>query len=490
MIKIITGESVHVLDKLHVAHSGQRSLELMEQAALAFVDWFLLKFERKWNRVFIFCGAGNNGGDGLAIARLLSSKGIGVDLIKCFSLNAKLSKDAQVNLDRLPDEVNSTFFNSDLEITEAAVIIDAYLGVGLTGNLRDNAKEVIRLMNDCGGTKIAVDIPSGLPSDKIAIEEAFKADYTISFAFPKLSLLMPENARYTGELVVKDIGINPALYDKFDSYFYFLTGIDIPPLHRRFHRFSHKGDFGKVLLIGGSPGKMGALHLAAKSALRTGSGLVTCFLDESERMILQSSLPEAMCSWGVFPKLENYDAVGVGPGWGVDLRMNFLEDILRTINCPLVIDADAITILAKRRVLLELLPQNTILTPHPGEFDRLLGKSEDHLERVQKARKFARSRKVILVLKGANSVISLPDGRQIFNSTGTNYMATGGSGDVLTGMITAFLGMGYSPENAVLCAVYHHGLAGEIAGSIKKRTTLASDLIECISDTYCQLGID
>lgn len=490
MIKILKGESVSKLDALHSEVSGQPGLDVMEQAAESFVAWFFEKFSDRKYTILIFCGAGNNGGDGFAIGRLLSEKGFEVKIIKCFLPDAKLSEDAQTNVDRLSEKVHTEYFSSELLPLKSDVILDAYLGVGLKGDLRDHAKEIIRFMNESVGIKIAVDIPSGLPADSPASTMAFQADYTVSFAFPKVSLLLPENAQYCGELVLRDIGILPEIYNEFESDFFFLTSEDIPRLHRKFHRFSHKGDFGKVLLIGGSPGKMGALYLSAKSALRTGTGLVTCFLDESERMILQSSLPEAMCLWGAFPNLEQFDSIGIGPGWGIVLRKHFLEDLLNQASSPLVLDADALNILAGHAQLLDLLPKNTILTPHPGEFDRLLGKSRNHIDRLAKARDFAMNRQVILILKGANTVISLPDGRQIFNSTGSKYMATGGSGDVLTGMITAFLGMGYHPENAALCGVYHHGLAGEMAGSKTRRGTLASDLIAHIPDTYFRLGID
>lgn len=490
MIKILKGKSVKELDLLHCEFSGQKSLELMENAADAFTKWLVSNFSDSEQRVRIFCGAGNNGGDGFAIARLLSDKGFTVEVVGCFSDGTKLSPNAQANFDRLPREVNFSFFQSNQLYSEFDLIIDAYLGVGLTGNLRKEAKEIIEVMNGCTGDKIAVDIPSGLPADSIAQSVTFQADFTLTFAFPKLSLLLPENALLTGELIVADIGISPELYEHFSDELYFLKSIDIPKLHRKFHRFSHKGDFGKILLIGGSPGKMGALHLSAKSALRTGAGLVTCFLDQSERMILQSSLPEAMCLWGEIPSLDKFDAIGIGPGWGVINRREVLKFILMNCTSPLVIDADAINLLAEYPELIELLPENTILTPHPGEFDRLLGKSSDHLERLQKARQFAMKRNILLILKGANSVISLPDGRQLINSTGTKYMATGGSGDVLTGMITAFLGMGYSAEYAAICGVYHHGLAGEFAGSKRKYGTIAGDLIEEIPATFIAMGIE
>ncbi|MEP0713345.1 MAG: NAD(P)H-hydrate dehydratase, partial [Algoriphagus sp.] len=331
--------------------------------------------------------------------------------------------------------------------------------------------------------------PSGLPSDDIVSATAVKADFTVSFEFPKISLILPENAEYVGELIVLKIGILDEAYRSLDSQLYFLEAQDIPQLHKTFNRFSHKGDLGKVLLIGGSMGKMGALVLTSKSALRTGSGLVTCHLDIKERFIVQTNLPEAMVIWGFLNDPEQYDAVGIGPGWGKKDREDFLRKFLEAYKKPIVVDADALNLLANSPDLLSLLPKNSILTPHIGEFTRLAGKAHDHLERLEMAKKFAVENELILVLKGANTVISLPDGRQVVNSSGTKYMASGGSGDVLTGMITSFLGMGYSPENAALCGVFHHGLAGEIASKSKRRAMIASDIIDAIAETYIQLNI-
>lgn len=234
---------------------------------------------------------------------------------------------------------------------------------------------------------------------------------------------------------------------------------------------------------------MGALTLSAKSALRTGAGLVTCHLDESERFILQSNVPEAMNIWGGIDDLDNFDAIGIGPGWGIIHRQYLLEKILADFKKPLVIDADGLNLLAHNPDLIAKLPENSILTPHVGEFSRLVGVANDHLDRLRMAKNFSQAHKIIIVLKGANTVISLPDGRQVFNPTGTNYMATGGAGDVLTGMITAYLGMGYLPENAAICGVYHHGLAGEFAGKKKRRSLIASDIIEEIPETYKHLDI-
>ncbi len=488
MVKILSGNQVKLLDELHLKHSGQSSHELMEEAAKGFVKWFNEQDFDENLPVFVFAGAGNNGGDGLAIARLLNESSRNVKVIKCFESTDLLSPDARRNWDLLSKDITLIEWNK-MPDQSKGILIDAFLGVGLKGELRQTAKEIITTINQFEGIKISVDLPSGLYSETICKENVVKADFTVSFAFPKLSLLLPEHSEFVGQLSVVDIGIDENLYQSFDSNFFYVQNRDIPTLHRKFHRFSHKGDFGRILLVGGSPGKMGALSLASKSALRTGSGLVTCHLEETERFILQAAVPEAMVTWGELINLQNYDAIGIGPGWGKVNRKYLLEQILYEFKKPLVIDADGLNLLAENPELISKLPANSILTPHLGEFSRLVGTAENHIQRLVLARDFAKFYQIILVLKGANTVISLLDGRQLFNSTGTNYMATGGAGDVLTGMVTAYLGMGYLPENAAICGVFHHGLAGEFAGKKKRRSLIASDIIEEIPETYIRLDI-
>lgn len=488
MLKILSGTQVKLLDEFHLEHSGLTSHELMEEAAKGFVRWFNKQDFDGNLPFFVLAGAGNNGGDGLAVTRLLSETCINLKVVKCFENVNQLSPDAKLNWDLLPPNIDVIEWEN-LPINCKGILIDAFLGVGLKGELKQSAKEIIHKINQFRGVRISIDLPSGLPSDTISVGNAVKADFTVSFAFPKLSLLLPEHSEFVGELSVVDIGIQEAGYESFDSNFFYVQQRDIPSLHRKFHRFSHKGDFGKILIAGGSPGKMGALTLASKSALRTGSGLVTCHLEESERFILQSSVPEAMATWGKLEDLEKFDSIGIGPGWGMINRLPLLEQMLNEFKKPVVIDADALNLLASNPELLSRLPKNCILTPHVGEFSRMVGPADDHLHRLRIAKEFVQRHQVILVLKGANTVISLPDGRQIFNSSGTSYMATGGAGDVLTGMITAYLGMGYLPENAAICGVFHHGLAGEFAGKKKRRGLIASDIIEEIPETYKHLDI-
>jgi hydroxyethylthiazole kinase-like uncharacterized protein yjeF len=488
MQKILSGSQVKELDSRHLKLSRQSSHELMEIASKAFVKWFHAQEFSKERTIQIAVGGGNNGGDGLAIARLLSEQSYEVSILKCFDSIEALSVDALLNFNNLPNSIQILDFE-DWNFPLNGVLIDAFLGVGLKGDLRSEAVKIISSLNDYKGTVIAVDVPSGLPSDELAKDLAIYADFTISFGFPKLSLLLPEHAEFVGELVVLKIGLLEEAYMGLDSNLYYLEAEDIRPLHKVFNRFSYKGDMGKVLLVGGSPGKMGALVLCAKSALRTGSGLVTCHMEDSERFIIQAAVPEAMASWGLIPNPEFYDAVGIGPGWGIENRERLFRQFLQDFKKPIVIDADGLNLLARNPDLLSLLPKYSVLTPHIGEFTRLVGSAKNHLERLEMSKRFAVENELILVLKGANTVISLPDGRQLVNSSGTKYMATGGSGDVLTGMITSYLGMGYTPENATLCGVYHHGLAGEIASKSKRRSMIASDIIAAIPETYLQLNI-
>lgn len=488
MLKILSVIQVKELDGAHMLAKGISSWELMERAASAFVHWWKGQDFKTDFPVFVFCGAGNNGGDGLAIARLLYKSGFRITVLKCFPEFSGMSPDALKNLSLLPEGVEVKMW-SDLDPKTEGIAIDAFLGVGFKGALKVEAAAVVLAINAFSGTVISVDIPSGLPADDMLTGPCVEADFTVTFAFPKLSLLFPEHGPFTGEVILVDIGIADGAYRDFSSSHFFLREKDLPAYHRKFQRFSHKGDFGKVLLFAGSKGKMGAAVLAATAALRTGSGLVTALIPEEERQIVQAAIPEVMCLFSYSSDFAGFDAIGVGPGIGLNGGVERLEHLLRSYSRPIVIDADAITLLGQHPELISLVPKDSVLTPHLAEFDRILGKTENHKERLAKASEFCQKWSLNLLIKGANSVICLADGRQLFNSTGTQFMATAGSGDVLTGMITSFLGQGYSPEQAMICGVYQHGLAGEIAGKRKRRGAIASDIIDAIPETFVRLDI-
>ena len=487
MLKILSGDQVKVLDRAYIQKVGISSHELMERAALSFIRWWESMAFSKDFPVFVFCGAGNNGGDGFAIARLLFKGGWNVQVFRCFEEGNTLSPDAQKNLDWIPEGVSIHHWN-EFDRSREGVIIDAFLGVGLKSPIRDAAVPIIECMNTFPGTKISIDLPSGLLADSPKFGPRVKADFTVTFAFPKLALLFPENAAFTGKIVLADIGIRESEYESFPTSYFFIQEKDILSRHRVFDQFSHKGDFGKVALLTGSKGKMGAAILSSKAALRTGSGLVTAFVPESERGIIQSAVPEVMCEFEESPDWNRFDALGVGPGLGLD-KKDLLQKTLKGFSKPMVLDADAITLLASNREMIPLIPKNSILTPHLGELERLIGKSSNHLDRLNRVKEFCLQWQLNVLIKGAYSVISLTDGRQLFNSSGTPYMATAGAGDVLTGILTSYLGQGYSPENALICGVYHHGKAGELAGNQYRRSTVASDILEKIGETYLLLNV-
>lgn len=441
--------------------------------------------------IFIFCGPGNNGGDGLAIARLLVREGLDISVVT-FEDPEECSLDFKINFKKLPKGVKIKDIEGfDYYQIQDNICIDAIFGVGMNRPLSDKYLECIKSLNPANAIKIAIDIPSGIPSDEVLVGDAFKADYTCTFQFPKLGLLIPEHAEFTGKIEVLDIGVPEPFLKPFGQNRFFLQKKDIPSFHKRFHNFSHKGDFGRILLIGGEKGKMGAILLSSKAALRTGCGLVHVLSPWEERLVMQFGAPEVMVVNDLdLADIVHFDAIGIGPGWGIKVDPIFLENILKSSTSPLVIDADGLNILSKNRQLLKVIPPNSILTPHVREFERLVGSCQNHLERLEKAKEFSVKFKIYLILKGAFSSISCPDGSQYFNSSGTKYMATAGAGDVLTGMITSFLGQGYSPLHAAICGVYHHGIAGELASMEKRRGMIASDIIEAIPETYLYLGID
>ncbi|MFO7824989.1 MAG: NAD(P)H-hydrate dehydratase [Cyclobacterium sp.] len=494
MQKILSGNQVKLLDEAYVSGEGISSYQLMERAAHAFCDWFVSYFSVE-NTVSVFCGTGNNGGDGLAIARILHLKGYTV-MVGLIGNPESGSTDFRQNFQVLPELVSRVSWNG---LSVGDVIIDAVFGVGINRPLSGEYLDLVQSLNNKEAIKISVDMPSGLPSDGPADGEVFQADYTLSFQFPKIALLVPENALFTGELIVRSIGIDEKYFQAFESRYFFFSGEKVSTYHKKFHSFSHKGDFGRVMLAGGSYGKMGSIGLATKAALRTGSGLVFCHIPSCGMEIIQSSIPEAMVMDSgeekeVAPKLDSsgIDALGIGPGMGKGKQAaQLVYQVLSEFRGPTVMDADAINILGEHPEWLNFLHANVVLTPHIKEFERLTGiQAKNHFERMELARDFAQKYGCVLVLKGAFTLISFPDGKQIFNASGSVYMATGGSGDVLTGILTALLGQGYGMENAVICGVFHHGHAGELAGESRRRGTIASDIISQIPESFLHYGVE
>ncbi|MDB5226799.1 MAG: bifunctional ADP-dependent NAD(P)H-hydrate dehydratase/NAD(P)H-hydrate epimerase [Bacteroidota bacterium] len=498
MIKILNTEQIRKVDQYTIQHEPVSAILLMERAAKAFVKQFEKDYSDKNIHKYVICGSGNNGGDGLAIARLLLNRSHKVTVF-IFS-SKKRSIDCNKNLGQLQKKYKRnihTISDADFlqRISKDAIIIDAIFGTGLKENIKRNSLlyKVIKEINTRNLNVISVDIPSGLYADKILEGIAVNANKTYTFQFPKLAFLLPESGTYANNFTVLDIGLHPGIIKNTHTPYYFIRADDIQQKIKSRKKFSHKGNFGHAFIIAGSYGKIGAAVLCSRACLRIGTGLVTSHIPACGYEIFQSSVPEAMCSTDknnneITENLydEKYDAIGIGPGIGTHKNtVAVFEMLLKDNKKPIVIDADGLNILSKNKKLLNLLAVNSVLTPHPKEFERLAGKWNNDFERLELQRKFSKKYKVIIVLKGAHTSISDIDGNVYFNSTGNAGMATGGSGDVLTGIITGLLAQRYKPLDSAIAGVYIHGLAADIAlGKQSMESLLASDIIDHLGDAF------
>jgi len=493
-MKIFSSKQVRRADKFTIENEPIESIKLMERAARNFTEWFLRYFPSK-GCVHVFCGTGNNGGDGLAVSRLLISSGWKV---KTYVVNpdARQSNDFKMNYLVLKEVFDINHIKSkddlDFEIVKNDKVIDALFGSGLSRKITGLYGQVIQFINDSDAEIISVDIPSGLYADKTSTSKNIvTADHTVSFQMPKLAFFMPENGKYIKNFNVVDIGLHKDFLNKEPTKYFLIDKGYVKGFFTEREKYSFKNQFGHALIISGSYGKMGACILASKSCLRMGIGLVTTHVPKCGYEIMQISVPEAMVSIDssmkfiqALPDTEKYNSVGIGPGIDTQLFTADVIDLLfKNHKKPVVVDADAINLIAQHNDLIEKIPENSILTPHPGEFKRLVGKWKNDFERLSVQQKWSKKHKVIIVLKGAHTSVSLPDGRVYFNSTGNPGMATGGSGDVLTGMITSLLGQGMSPENSAIAGVFIHGLAGDLAKEkMNELSMTAGDIINNIPE--------
>jgi ADP-dependent NAD(P)H-hydrate dehydratase / NAD(P)H-hydrate epimerase len=494
MLKILTSKQTKELDAYTIQHEPIASIDLMERACRAFVSWFTDHFPPE-KKVGIVCGTGNNGGDGLGIARLLHEWNYTVQVWIVKGLVPE-SEDFKLNLQRLKGkvEINDIVSESDKRLFhECDILIDAIFGSGLSRPVEGIYAQVIQCINQTNAIRVAVDIPSGLLADTISQGEIVKAHATITFQLPKLSFLLPQNFKYVGDWHIVTIGLDKTFLKNLPSNFYYLQKKDIKKLRINRAKFDHKGDYGKALIVAGSYGKIGAAVLAAQAAIRSGLGLLTVNIPKSGYAILQIAVPEAMVSIDMSddcistePDHLAYDAIGIGPGLGQEsVTAEALRKLLQQYDKPVVLDADALNILAREPGILEFVPSNSILTPHLKEFERLAGLWKDDFLRLELQVEFSKKWSVITVLKGAHTCITTPGGIAYFNSTGNPGMATGGSGDVLTGLITGLLAQGLSPENAAIYGVYLHGTAGDHAAMIHgMEAMVASDIILSIPEAF------
>lgn len=486
LVKILTATQIHELDYYSIKLEKISSLDLMERASVQFFKWLTSIVEND-KRILIFCGKGNNGGDGLAVARMLLE--VNYDA-KVFVIehSQKASKDFSANLKRI-DKNKIVFIKTDKQIPsikKTDVVVDAILGSGLSRTVDGISAAVINAINKSKAAIYSVDVPSGLFCDKLnsARNAVVQSTCTFTFHAPKLSFLFPANGIYVPDFIVLDIGLNKSFGDKLPSDYFYINKDFVQPLFKKRQKFSHKGNYGHVLIAAGSFGKIGAAVLATKAALRSGAGLVTALVPACGYDILQTSAPEAMCMVDCdshlfeVPDVSRFNSIAVGPGIGTtSSAIKFVYELLK-LNKPLVIDADALNIISANKNYLNLIPKGSVLTPHPGEFKRLAGEWKDDIEKLEKQKQFSKQYGVVIVLKGAHTSVSSVDGKIYFNSTGTAGMAKGGSGDVLTGIIAALIAQNYSPLNAAITAVYLHGLAGDYAKHELGETAMkANDII-------------
>ncbi|KZS42275.1 carbohydrate kinase [Aquimarina aggregata] len=499
-MKIFSAQQMRMADEATITSEKISSLDLMEKAATQTFNLIHQKLQGSPIVIHVFCGLGNNGGDGLVISRLLVQHGYTVQTyIVNFSDNR--SKDFLINYDRLKEIVTTwpTQLKSEDDfpkIKNEDMVIDAIFGIGLNRPMVPWVVSLIKHINKTRAFKLSIDIPSGLYSDKGPEDKngVIFADVTVAFQLPKLVFFLPETGIYSNDVEVIDIGLDRNFIMNTAGIAELITKNEILPLYRPRHKFGHKGTYGHCVLIGGSYGKMGSVTLATKSALKVGTGLATAYIPECGYEVLQTAVPEAMVITDDDDELAeiNLDitpaAVGIGIGLGTSTKtVKAFEEFLKNVTFPLVIDADGINILAKHQEFLEHLPKQTILTPHPKELERLIGKWDDDFDKLRKTKAFSKKYHCIIVIKGANTITINQDIMYV-NSTGNPGMATAGSGDVLTGMITGLLSQGYNPLHATVFAVYLHGSSGDLAAQKSGfEAVIASDILSNIGNAFLEL---
>ncbi len=498
-MKIFSAEQIYAADKFTIENQQITSDELMERAAVQIFNWIHTRMQGAQVKIHLFCGIGNNGGDGIALARHLFEHGYNFSTY-VVNYSKTRSKDFLINLDRLKDrKIWPEFLDSDCKFPEIGkddIIVDAIFGIGLN---RAPDDWVVKLMDHLHKTEafiLSVDIPSGLFTNKIPGDKnaAIKSNFVLSFQAPKLVFFLPETGIYSNQWEILDIGLDPEFLNSTDTEYELIGKNEVLPFYVPREKFSHKGTYGHALIIGGSKGKIGAVQLAARACLNSGSGLVTGYIPECGYVPLQTALPEVMVlteGEDVISKIEfdiMVNVIGIGIGLGThETTGKAFGDFLEKNKTPLVIDADGLNILSENKSFLKKLPGQSVLTPHPKELERLVGKWKDDFDKLEKTKAFSKKYDCIIVIKGAHSITIYED-KGYVNTTGNPGMATAGSGDVLTGIITGFMAQGYEPLHATLFGVYLHGRAGDIAVEQTGYQSLtASDIVNGIGMAFIDL---
>lgn len=489
-MKILTTEQIYQTDKATIIEKEINSVNLMEIAAKKCFEYIRNNYHIENQSFKIFCGVGNNGGDGLVIARLLQQ--MDADFV-CYIVHFsdKKSEDFIINFERLKTlniKIYDIFEENDFpKIHQNEIVIDAIFGLGLKKSPFGFTKEFIKQINNSNAYIISIDMPSGLFNDSAVQdkESVIKSRKTLTFQLPKLALLLPENKDYCTEFEILDIGLSQNYISSLPTNKFFTTRDEVQKLWIPRNKFSHKGSFGHSLLMGGSFGKIGAITLASRAALKVGSGLVSAYIPKCAYQIVQISLPEVMVEVDNVSEIHHFNyktianVIGIGPGIGLhEKTIEGFINFLKLQKKPMVIDADALNILAQNKTCLKYIPKNSVLTPHPKEFERLVGSWKNDYEKLEKLRDFSLKYNIVVVLKGAYTVIAHQNNLH-FNSTGNAALSTAGSGDVLTGIITGLIAQAYTPFDASLMGVYIHGKTADIyCRQNPQETFIASDIIE------------
>lgn len=499
---ILTPEQLSKADKATIATNNISSIELMEYAATQCFNWLHNRLQGQQIKIHVFCGVGNNGGDGLVIARHLLRHGYNFD---CFVVNFTEKRTPEFlenygaikELGTWPTIINSKEDFPTINFED--IVIDAIFGNGISRTPQGFTKHLIQYINSTKVFTLSIDLPSGLFSNKSVkdLKSVIKAGHILTFQTPKLALLLPENKDFVKSWEIIDIELDETFIESLNSKIHYITKEDAQQLYKPRAKWDHKGNYGHSLLIGGSFGKIGAMSLASKAALKIGSGLVTSYIPKCGYLALQIAIPEVMVEVDEEETLTYFNfktkasVIGVGPGMGTsENTAKGFEKFLEENTLPLIIDADALNIISNNKSLLNKLPSKSILTPHPKELERLIGKWDNDYQKLEKATEFSNKNDVILVIKGAHTA-TIYNQNIYFNSTGNPALATAGSGDVLTGIITGLVAQGYEQLNAAILGVYLHGKTADIGiqkTSIESFT--ASTIIEYISDAYIDLFIE
>jgi len=499
-MKIFSASQIKACDAYTIHASGISSIDLMERAAAACTEWMIGNMPKD-SVYIVLCGSGNNGGDGLAIARMLHRSGFNVKVFLLQFTDA-LSEDCATNLQRLQgiDSHLVDVLLPDAFITDIPpniIIVDAIVGTGLNRAVEGWLAQFIDHINQLPNTKIAIDIPSGMPADNIPVNDTdiLKVDYTLSFQLYKRTFLHPETGIHAGSISLLDIGLHPTFIASTHSNYQTIDEEKIKSLYKKRSPFSHKGDYGTALIAAGSYGMMGAAVLTAKAALRSGAGKVKVLTPQIGYSIVQTAVPEAMCTVSGENHISKINcpadvqSLALGPGIGMhDYTIKAFADFIETYKNPLVLDADALNILVKQPELLHKIPTGSILTPHSKEYERLFGKTHNSMQQLEHARTQAMRYNIYIILKGHHTAVTTPEGECWYCTDGNAGMATAGSGDVLTGIITGLFVQGYDAYTASILGVYIHAKAGDAAAEkYGQQGMVAGDIADNIGEVWKQI---